>query len=193
MTMTDAIRVLVLGEGRQFPVIGIRGLRLLFGNDDNHAFNRGIRRLVAVGLLERVARGVYLNRALPAMGLEGIGVVARHLRARRFCYLSYESALADFGSISQVPMVYLVATTGRGGAYSTRYGDIEFSHTGRGDLEILRNSVFDARISMRIASPELAYDDLQRVRPGNLHMVDDEMHADVLADWQTVVQGGRSA
>ena len=90
-------------------------------------------------------------------------------------------------------MVYLVATTGRGGAYSTRYGDIEFSHTRRGDLEILRNSVFDASISMRIASPELAYDDLQRVRPGNLHLVDDEMHADVLADWQGAVPGGRSA
>ena len=193
MTMTDAIRVLVLGEGRQFPVICIRGLRLLFGNDDDHAFNRGIRRLVAVGLLERVARGVYLNRALPDMGLEGIGVVARHLRPRHLCYLSYESALADFGSISQVPMVYLVATTGRSGAYSTRYGNIEFSHTRRGDVEILRNSLFDDRIALRIAFPELAYDDLRRVRPGNLHLVDDEMHAEVLADWQGAAQAGRSA
>ena len=193
MSLADAIRVLVLGEGRQFPVISTRGLRLLFGDDDDHAFNMGIRRLIAVGLLERVGRSVYLNRALPDMGLEGVGVVARHLRPRRLCYLSYESALAEFGSISQVPMVYLVATTGNGGEYATRYGDIEFSHTRRGDVEILRNTVFDDRIGLRIASPELAHDDLRRMRPGNLHLVDDEMHAEVLADWRLPIQEGTNA
>ena len=189
MTLADAIRVLVLGEGRQFPVITTRGLRLLFGDDDDHAFNMGIRRLISVGLLERAGRGVYLNRALPDMGLEGLGVVARHLRPRRLCYLSYESALAEFGSISQVPMIYLVATTGNGGEYATRYGDIEFSHTRRGDLEILRNTVFDDRIGLRIASADLAYDDLRRVRPGNLHLVDDEVHEEVLTDWGLPLQG----
>ena len=193
MKLADAIRVLVLGDGRQFPVIGTQGLRLLFGDDGDDAFNRGIRRLVAVGLLERVARGVYLNRALPDMGMEGVGVVARHLRPRRLCYLSYESALAEFGSISQVPMVYLIATTGKAGEYSTRYGDIEFSHTCRSDVEILRNTVFDERTGLRIASPELASGDLRRIRPGNLHLVDDEVHAEVLADWRSAVQGDRHA
>lgn len=188
MKLAEAIRVLVLGDGRQFPVIGTQGLRLLFGDDGDDAFNRGIRRLVAIGLLERVGRGVYLNRALPDMGMDGVGVVARHLRPRRLCYLSYESALADYGSISQVPMVYLIATTGNAGEYSTRYGDIEFSHTRRSDVEILRNTVFDERIGLRIASPDLARDDLRRIRPGNLHLVDDEMHAEVLEDWRSAVQ-----
>ena len=90
-------------------------------------------------------------------------------------------------------MVYLVATTGNGGEYATRYGDIEFSHTRRGDVEILRNTVFDDRIGLRIASPELAYDDLRRVRPGNLHLVDDEMHTEVLADWDLPVPGASHA
>ena len=193
MSLTDAIRVLVLGEGRQFPVISTRGLRLLFNDDDDHAFNRGVRKLIDVGLLERVGRSVYLNRALPDLGLEGVGVIARHLRPRHLCYLSYESALAEFGSISQVPLVYLVATTGNGGEYATRYGDLEFSHTRRGDVEILRNTVFDDRIGLRIASPELAYDDLRRVRPGNLHLVDDEMHTEVLADWHLPVPGASHA
>ena len=193
MSLADAIRVLVLGEGRQFPVIGTRGLRLLFGDDDDHAFNMGIRRLIAVGLLERIGRGVYLNRALPDMGLEGVGVVARHLRPRHLCYLSYESALAEFGSISQVPMVFLIATTGRSGECSTRYGDIEFSHTRRSDVEILRNTVFDDRIGLRIASPRLAHDDLRRIRPGNLHLVDDETHTEVLADWDLPAQGSAHA
>lgn len=193
MKLADAIRVLVLGDGRQFPVIGTQGLRLLFGDDGDDAFNMGVRRLVAVGLLERVARGVYLNRALPDMGMEGIGVVARHLRPRRLCYLSYESALAEFGSISQVPMVYLIATTGNAGEYSTRYGDIEFSRTRRSDVEILRNTVFDGRIGLRIASPELASGDLRRIRPGNLHLVDEKTHAEVLADWRSAVQGNPHA
>ena len=188
MSLADAVRVLVLGEGRQFPVITTRGLRLLFDDDDDYAFNMGIRRLISIGLLERVGRGVYLNRALPDMGLEGLGVVARHLRPRHLCYLSYESALAEFGSISQVPMVYVVATTGNGGEYGTRYGDIEFSHTRRGDLEILRNTVFDDRIGLRIASPDMAHDDLRRVRPNNLHLVDYDVHEQVLEDWNLALQ-----
>ena len=36
---------------------------------------------------------------------------------------------------------------------------------------------------MRVAEPTLAYEDLQRVRR-NLHMVDEEMHAKVVAEWQ---------
>ena len=44
-------------------------------------------------------------------------------------------------------------TTGNAGTYSTRYGDIEFSHTGRGDVEILRNTEFDDRLGMRVAAP----------------------------------------
>ena len=183
MTMADAIRVLVLGEGREFPIISTQGLRTLFDADQDAAFNMGVRRLVEVGLLERVARGVYLNNALPRMGRPGIGAVARHLRPNHLCYLSYESALAEFGSISQVPMVYIVATTGNSGEYDTPYGTIEFSHTSRTDAEILRNTVFDDRIGLRIASPMLAYEDLRRLRPGNLHLVDDETHADVLRDW----------
>ena len=183
MTMAEAIKVLVLGEGREFPIISTQGLRTLFDEDEDAAFNMGLRRLVEVGLLQRLARGVYLNNALPRMGRPGIGVVARHLRPNHLCYLSYESALAEFGSISQVPMVYIVATTGNSGEYDTPYGTIEFSHTSRADVDILRSTVFDDRIGLRIASPMLAYEDLRRLRPGNLHLVDDETHADVLGDW----------
>lgn len=196
MTLTDAIRVLVLGAGRQFPVLSVAGLRVLFSDDDDAAFRKGLRRLVDVGLLERVARGVYLNLALPGMGLKGVGVVARHLRPRHLCYLSYESALSDYGSIDQVPMVYIIATTGNPGTYSTRYGDIEFSHTTRGEVEILRNTEFDDRLGMRVASPALAEDDLRRIRPGNLHLIDAESHEDALAEWaesHRVVQGGAHA
>ena len=183
MTLSEAVRVLVLGAGRVFPVIDRQGLRTLFPRDGEQAFNTGLRRLTEVGLLERLARGVYLNKATPHMGRRGLGVVARQLRPSHLCYVSYESALAEFGSISQVPMVYLVATTGNSGEHRSPYGDLEFCHTSRAEPEILANTVFDHRLGLRFATPAMAYSDLARVRPGNLHLVDDEIHAEVLADW----------
>ncbi len=184
MTLAEAIRVLVLGAGRDFPVLDVQGLRTLFPSDGEWAFNTGLRRLVKVGLLERLGRGLYLNMAAPHMGGAGIGVVARHLRPGHLCYLSYESALSEFGSISQVPMLLTVATTGKGGSYSTPYGDLEFCRTSRSDLDILENTEFDQRLGLRVASPAVAYEDLRRARPGNLHLVDSDDHAEALAEWE---------
>ena len=185
MTLRDAVQVLVLGDGRELPVLSTQGLRTMFPEDDDSAFSMGVRRLVDIGLLERIGRGVYLNRAAPPLGLRGMGTLASHLRAGHLSYLSYESALAEFGSISQVPLVSIIATTGNSGAYQTRYGDIEFTHTSRQDIEIVRNTEFDERLNLLVASPVLAYDDLRRVRPGNLHLVDAETHAEVLAEWNS--------
>lgn len=183
MTLSEAVRVLVLGAGRGFPIIDRQGLRTLFPGDEEHAFNTGLRRLTELGLLERLARGVYRNRAAPHPGRRGLGMVARHLRPGHLCYVSYESALAEFGSISQVPMVTIVATTGNGGEHRSPFGDLEFCHTSRSELEILANTVFDDRLGLRFATPAVAYEDLARVRPGNLHLVDHDIHAEVLADW----------
>lgn len=184
MTLREAVERLVLGDGRELPVIGTQGLRTMFHADDDSAFNMGIGRLVDLGLLERVARGVYLNRAAAPMGRPGLGTVVSHLRSGHTSYLSYESALAEFGSISQVPAVYIVATTGNSGQYQIPYGDIEFTHTSRSEVEIFRNTEFDDRINMLVATPELAYEDLRRVRPSNLHLIDEETHAEVLSDWR---------
>lgn len=183
MTLREAVQVLVLGDARGCPFLDIESLRTLFPNDGDRAFITGLRRLAEVGLIERMGRGLYLNRAAEPAGRNGIGAVARHLRPGHFCYLSYESALAEFGSISQVPMVYIVATTGGGGEYPTPFGHLELCHTSRTDLEIIERTVFDDRFGMRIAFPALAYEDLRRVRPENLHLVDDGIHADVLAEW----------
>ncbi len=182
MTLSDAVQTLVLGPGRDFPVLTTRDLQLLFNKDRDPAFNKGLRALVKEGLLERVAKGVYLNRAA-RMGMKGLGEVIRRLRAGSLSYLSYESQLSEVSSISQVAWVYTIATTGNSGDYTTRYGDIEFTHTDRADSEILANTVFDDTRRLRVASPALAYDDLMRTRPAALHMVDAETHAEVLADW----------
>ena len=146
---------------------------------------RGIHELAAGKLAALLARRASRNLfdAMPHMGRRGLGVVARHLRPGHLCYVSYESALAEFGSISQVPMVYIVATTGNSGEHRSPYGDLEFCHTSRSETEILANTVFDDRLGLRLATPAMAHADLARVRPGNLHLVDDDIHAEVLADW----------
>ncbi|MDE0064881.1 MAG: hypothetical protein OXP09_00560 [Gammaproteobacteria bacterium] len=187
MNLEEAIRVLVIGPGRRFPALSTAGLRTLFHNDDDNAFRKGLRKLVGIGLIERVARGLYLNLAHPHMGFRGIGVLARRLRPRHLSYLSYEYALSQHGSISQVPMVYIIATTGRPGKHATRYGDLEFSHSNRGEAEILRGTEMDPATEMLIASPELAADDLRRIRPWNLNLIDDEMHQDAIADWERML------
>ena len=183
VSLSEAIKVLVLGVGRDFPVIDIQGLRTLFPRDGDWAFQTGLRKLVKLGLLHRVGRGVYLNQAASHMGGRGIGVVARHLRPGHLCYLSYESALSEFGSISQVPLTLTIATTGNRGKHITPYGAIEFFRTARSDGEILDNTEFDDRLSLRVASPAMAYEDLRRLRPCNLHLVDADEQAAALADW----------
>lgn len=88
MTLREAVQVLVLGAGRELPVLSTQSLRTLFPEDDDSAFGMGVRRLVDIGLLERVGRGMYLNRAAPPMGLQGMGTLASHLRAGHLSYLS---------------------------------------------------------------------------------------------------------
>lgn len=185
MTLRDAIEVLVLGDGRKFPVIDRQGLRTLFHADQEPAFAAGLRRLVEVGLLERAAKGLYLNMALPNMGRRGTGTLIAHLRPGHLSYLSYESALAEVGSMSQCALQFLVATTGNGGKYRTRYGDLWLTQTSRSRAEILERTVYDNRINLLVASPSMAREDLERVRPDNLHLIDEETHGEIVAEWQS--------
>ena len=183
MTLQDAIKMLVLGHGREYPVLDTGGLRMLFPDDGDAAFKRGVRKLVAVGLLERVASGRYLNLAHPKAGVMRAGRMARCLRPRHLCYLSYESALAQHGSMDQLPMCYTIATTGRHGRHVTRSGTLDFTHTNRSDVEILRGTLLDEDLDMLVAAPDVAAEDLRRARPAMLHLIDDEAHADAIADW----------
>ena len=150
-------------------------------------FKRGVRKLVAIGLLERVAGGRYLNLAHPKAGVMRAGRMARCLRPRHLSYLSYESALAQHGSIDQLPMCYTIATTGRHGRHITRSGTMDFTHTNRSDAGILRGTLLDEDLDMLVAAPDLAAEDLRRARPAMLHLIDKETHADAITDWGRMV------
>ena len=183
MTLKEAIRVLVRGDGSTRSIIDTRGLRTLFNRDSDAAFNKGLRSLVECGLLERFAPGVYCNHGAPRLGTEGLALVVSHLRPHNLSYLSYEFALSDVGSISQVPFVFTFASTGASGEFSTPYGRLEFTHVSRTGDEIVGRAVFDDRFDVLFAPPDLALEDFRRSRRSGGHLVDMEEHAEIVAEW----------
>jgi len=183
MTTKDAIRVL-LGDARRFPILTYHDLKNLFRHDKAAAFAKGLRHLVEIGLLERVSKSIYLNCAATLRSEDAIGQLVRYLRAGHMSYLSYESALAEHGSINQVPTVSTFATTGSKGVYRTKYGTIDFTHTTRSIDEIHRETRYHGHEDIFVASPHLAKDDLRRARPHMSHLIIDEYHDYALEEWE---------
>ena len=165
MRLREAVRVLVLGKGRDRQILTATDLRRLFPGDSPAALKKGIAHLGGIGLLSRVTHGVYLNMAAPHMGLEAAGRLVAHIRPRDLSYLSYESALSWHGAINPIPYIESFATTGRRGRFSTPAARIELSHTRREPNEILARTLFRDDLRCRVASPDLALEDQLRVRP----------------------------
>ncbi len=162
-------------KGRQ--VFLRRDLRRIFPEDNEAAFDGGLHRLTASGLLVRAARGVFVygfsDQPKPYL-LEEIAVA---LRRGEYAYLSLESALSEYGIISQVPIDRItVMTTGRKREFQTPYGVIEFIHTDR-DVETILDGTRDVGRPLPLATPERALGDLRRVGR-NTHLIDLEI-ADV--------------
>lgn len=158
---------------RQGRYIFNRGdLAKIFHEDSPRAFKAGLDRLVKEGLLQRPARGVYAFAMAHSRDSHAIEHVARALRRGEYNYVSLESALSEYGVISQIPMDRLtVMTTGRKGVYHTPLGTIEFVHTKRKPMAIL-TSVSDVKRPLRLATPQAAWRDLKRVGR-NTHLVDE--------------------
>ncbi len=157
-------------QGRQ--VFAYADLAKIFHDDSPRAFKAGLRRLVAEEILLRPVRGIYVNALSQGKGGETIEHIARALRRGDFNYLSLESALSEYGAISQIPMDRLtVMTTGRRGEYSTPFGVIEFTHTKRRPGAILPG-IRDVGRPLKLATPEAAWRDLKRVGR-NTHLVDE--------------------
>lgn len=151
-----------------------KDLAKVFLEDSQKTLQEGINRLRKHGILEGVARGIYcyaLSRTPDPHLLEKI---ARAMRRGEYNYISLESALSEYGAISQIPVDRLtVMTTGRKGTYRTPYGTIEFTHTRRcvGDLlERMR----DVSRPLKMATPNAAWADLKRVGR-NTHLVETEV------------------
>lgn len=151
-----------------------KDLAKLFHEDSPKTRQEGINRLRKHGLLEGVARGIYcyaLSRSPATFRLESI---ARAMRRGEYNYVSLESALSEYGAISQIPVDRLtVMTTGRKGTYRTPYGTIEFTHTSRPVMALL-SRMRDIGRPLKMATPQAAWSDLKRVGR-NTHLVNVEV------------------
>ena len=182
MKTVEAIKVLMDLDTKGKDVFAIEELRVMFPERSPKTFAAGLRRMVQQGIIRRAARGVYVNTLsrLPKSYL--VERVAVCLRRGGYSYVSLESALSEFGVISQIPMSRTtVMTTGRSGVVRTPYGVIEFTHTARRVADILRSTVVMTDRPLRIAKVETALRDLRRVGR-NLHMVNEAYLEEILEE-----------
>jgi predicted transcriptional regulator of viral defense system len=156
-----------------------RDLAKIFHEDSPRSLTDSLTRLVKNGIMERVARGVYVYALSRHKNTSHtLDLIATALRRGEYNYVSLESALSSYGVISQIPIDRLtLMTTGIKGEYKTRYGVIEFTHTKRSVKDILDNVVQTGR-PLRVALKKTALRDLRRVGRNN-HLIDMEaMHDD---------------
>lgn len=155
-----------------------RDLSKIFHEDSARSLNDSLARFVKTGLLERVARGVYVyGLSRNKHSSKTIEYIATALRRGDYNYISLESALSSYGVISQIPVNRItLMTTGVKGTYKTDYGVIEFTHTKRSIKDILSQAITTDR-PLRVASKVAALRDLKRVGR-NTHLVDMEAMAD---------------
>ncbi|MCA3987365.1 type IV toxin-antitoxin system AbiEi family antitoxin [Vibrio vulnificus] len=150
-----------------------RDLKKIFHEDTERNLNETLKRLVKNQILERVARGIYLyTLSRDRFSSNTLEIIAKTLRRGEYSYVSLESALSEYGVISQIPVNRLtVMTTGRKGEYKTRYGVIEFTHTKKSVPDII-DSIRSVGRPLRIATQETAIRDLKRVGR-NVHLIID--------------------
>ncbi len=178
----DAVKVLWDWDRRGRSVFSVRDIRKMFPERSHKTLAAGLRRLVNQGLLERAARGVYVNPLSRLSKRYLIEKVAVCLRRGEYSYVSLESALSEYGVISQIPMSRItVMTTGRSATIHTPYGVIEFTHTRRSPVDILSNTLIMENRPLRVARVETALRDLRRVGR-NLDMVNLEYYEDILEE-----------
>ncbi|MBM7072407.1 type IV toxin-antitoxin system AbiEi family antitoxin domain-containing protein [Shewanella sp. 202IG2-18] len=171
MNIDKALERLQTFDNQGFYVFTKRDLRRLFFDDSDSGFKQGVARLVKKGLLEQPTKGVYVYALSKNKGNRTVEKIAGALRKGEYNYISLESALSGYGAISQIPIDRItVMTTGRRGTFKTSYGVIEFTHTKRSPLEIIKHTIKTDH-PLLMATKEAAYRDLKRVGR-NIEMVD---------------------
>lgn len=173
MNRQQALNVFVNWDRKGRYVFTLGDLKKLFSEDSKKTLQEGVNRLVKQDLLERASRGIYIFKLAYSRNSYIIEEIAKAMRRGEYNYISLESALSEYGAISQIPIDRLtVMTTGRRGEYQTPYGTIEFTHTKRHVKDIL-GGILNTERPLRLATIQTAWRDLKRVGR-NEHLVDEE-------------------
>ncbi|MEK9498469.1 hypothetical protein V2H77_18775 [Photorhabdus sp. P32] len=150
----------------------LRDLEVIFADETLRTLKKSVDRLIKAGLLVRITKGIYAN-ARVSLGAYPLESIAINIRRGEYNYISLESALSQYGVISQIPIDRLtIMSTGRSGEFETPWGVIEITHTNRKLSEILKGTL-ESRGPMRIAKKETALRDLRRVGR-NTHLIQQE-------------------
>ena len=174
MQLAEVIRRLACCDQQGQYIFTLHGLAKLLAQDSERALRASLARLVQRSILLRVVRGVYVNAQSRHLGPETLARIAVFMRRGEYNYVSLESALSEYGLISQMPLDRLtVMTTGRKGEYPTPFGTLEFTHTRRRVADILAGCRPVGR-PLRLATQATAWRDLKRVGR-NLHLVDQSL------------------
>jgi len=174
MKQLDAMRRFSEYDQKGRYVYALSDLRKIFHEDNETALRAGINRLIKDGILVRASNGVFVYALAQSKGSNTLEQIAQTIRRGEYNYVSLESALSEYGAISQILIDRLtVITTGRSGEFKTPFGTIEFTHTKRSIIDILNNSVEVGR-PLRLATLNAALRDLKQVGR-NLHLVDYEV------------------
>lgn len=172
MDQNTAILRLTALDRRERFVFTQRDLARVFSEDSAKALQAGLSRLVRSNILLRVMKGIYFFNLSAHRDSTLLERVAIAIRRGEYNYISLESALSEYGVISQIPVDRLtIMTTGRKGTYKTPFGTLEFVHTRRPVADIL-DSMVDRGRPLKIATCQAALRDLRRVGR-NLHLVDE--------------------
>jgi len=163
MRTLDALNILTQWDKTGRHVFTKGDLAKLF-NESADSLNKTLERLVEAGILVRAARGVYVFAYSAQLGAYTLEEIAQTLRRSEYNYLSLESALSEWGVISQAPIDRItVMTTGRKGEFRTPYGVIEFVHTENSPEQILAHTIRRDPHPLPIASADFALLNQRRV------------------------------
>jgi len=172
MKKMELFRKLSELDKRGVYVLARRDLEKLFPEEGEKAMEKSLQRMVADDLLQRVAKGLYVNPAATSKNRWIAEEIAKALRPGSLSYVSLESILSEYGVISQIPINRMtVMTTGKSGTVETPYGTIEFTHTKRRVAEIIKRTLLAKGRPLRIATKQAAVRDLLRVGR-NANMID---------------------
>lgn len=164
MTKIELIRKLSDLDRRGIHVLAKRDIEKMFPDEGEKALEKSLQRMVADGILQRVAKGLYVNPSATSKNRWIAEEIAKALRPGCITYVSLESILSEYGAISQIPIDRLtVMTTGRSGVHKTPFGTIELTHTKRPRSEILGRTLEPKGRPLRIATRSAAVSDLLRV------------------------------
>lgn len=139
--------------------------------EHSDTLNSTIKRLLKYETIKKIVNGIYMNNQVkPTENM--LYKISELLRPSDINYLSNESVLSNLSIISQQMLDRItVMTTGRSGEFKTPFGVIEFTHTKRNWLSIIKNTRRIKGMAIRIADKDVALRDLKRIGR-NINMID---------------------